>query len=242
MKALRAQSLAEIRMTLQRRETLLLTVGIPLLLLVFYSKFKVMPVPGRPVDFVTPGILALCVMSTAFVSLSIATGFDRSYGVLRRLHVTPLGRQRLILSKVIGVLVVEVLQIFLVSLVALGLGWRPRGGALGALVVLLALLLATSAFAGIGLVLAGRLKGEVNLAASNGLYLVLLFVSGFISPPSNLPGFLTQLVTAVPSGALASGMHHVLGEGRGFGVANAVSLVIWSVAGPLVAARSFQFD
>ena len=35
-----------------------------------------------PVDFLVPGVLALAVMSTAMVSLGIATGFERRYGVL----------------------------------------------------------------------------------------------------------------------------------------------------------------
>ena len=46
----------------------------------------------------------------------------------------------------------------------------------------------TVAFAGIGLALAGRLRGEVNLAAANGLYLVLLLLGGMIFPLDELPG------------------------------------------------------
>ena len=35
-----------------------------------------------PVDLLTPGVLALAVMSTAFTSVAIATGFERRYGVI----------------------------------------------------------------------------------------------------------------------------------------------------------------
>ena len=45
-----------------------------------------------PVDTLTPGILALAVMSTSFTSLAIATGFERRYGVLKRLGSSPLPR------------------------------------------------------------------------------------------------------------------------------------------------------
>jgi len=79
-------------MTIRRGETLLLTIGIPVLLLVFFSLARVTTTPTvHRVDFIAPGILALCVLSTSLVALSIATGFERSFGVLRRLHVTPLG-------------------------------------------------------------------------------------------------------------------------------------------------------
>ncbi len=103
-----AQTRAEVTMTLRRGETLLLTVGIPVLLLLFFSLTHVTTTPRtHRVDFVAPGVLALCVLSTSLVALSIATGFERSSGVLRRLHVTPLGQGRLIGAKIGGVLVTE---------------------------------------------------------------------------------------------------------------------------------------
>ena len=50
---------------------------------------------SRPlVDIFTPGVLALAVMSTAFTSLAIATGFERRYGVIKRLGSSPLPRVR----------------------------------------------------------------------------------------------------------------------------------------------------
>ena len=79
MRAWWAQSRAEVRMTLRRGETLLLTVGIPVVLLVFFSLTKVTSTPTTSrVDFIAPGILALCVLSTSLVALSIATGFERA--------------------------------------------------------------------------------------------------------------------------------------------------------------------
>jgi len=124
-----AQSRAEVRMTLRRGETLLLTVGIPILLLVFFSLTKVVSTPTTSrVDFIAPGVLALCVLSTSLVALSIATGFERSYGVLRRLHVTPLGTRRLIGAKIAGVLVTEALQVIILAVVAFALSWRPAVG------------------------------------------------------------------------------------------------------------------
>ncbi len=47
-------------------------------------------VVAERVDFLVPGILALCVMSTAFTSLAIATGYERRYGALKRLAASPL--------------------------------------------------------------------------------------------------------------------------------------------------------
>ena len=54
---------------------------------------------------------------------------------------------------------------------------------------------------GIGLALAGRLRGEVNLAAANGLYLVLLLLGGMVFPLDELPAWLRAVSPALPSGA-----------------------------------------
>jgi len=230
-------------MTIRRGETLLLTIGIPVLLLLFFSLTHVTSTPAtNRVNFVAPGILALCVLSTSLVALSIATGFERSSGVLRRLHVTPLGQRRLIGAKISGVVVTEVIQIAVLSLVALLIQWRPSGGLTGALEVVVALLLGSAGCAGIGLAFAGRLRAEVNLAASNGLYLVLLLLSGIVVPLSSLPSAIRSVVIALPSGAMAEALHRVLGQGRAPSGADWISLAVWAVIAPLLAARTFRFD
>ena len=76
-----------------------------------------------------------------------------------------------------------------------------------------ALLLGSVGFAGIGLALAGSLRAEVNLAASNGLYLVLLLLSGIVVPLTSLPLVVRRIVIALPSGALAQALHRILGHG-----------------------------
>jgi ABC-2 type transport system permease protein len=243
MRALVAQSRAEVTMTVRRGETLLLTIGIPVFLLVFLTEVHVTAAPADTrIDFIAPGIIALCVMSTSMVALSITTGYERTYGVLRRLHVTPLGRPRLITAKVAGVLVVEVVQITIVSIVAGILGWGPLGGGAGTLVAAGLVVLATVGFAGIGLGLAGRLRAEVNLAAVNGLYIVLLLAGGFFIPLASLPTWLQHLAVATPAGALSDGLHRTLGHGTAPTIADVVSLAAWAVIAPVIAARTFRFD
>ena len=76
MKLLRAQLGSELIVLLRNCEQLLLIVGIPVLLLTFFSVVDLLPTgDDTSVDFLLPGIIALAVMSTAMVSLGIATGF-----------------------------------------------------------------------------------------------------------------------------------------------------------------------
>lgn len=240
MSALAAQARAEILMTVRRGESLLVTLGIPVLLLVFFTLVPVLPTgPGAPVDFLTPGVLALAVMSTAMVSLGIATGFERGYGVLKRLGTTPLGRPALLGAKMAAVLGVEVLQAVVLLAVAVGLGWSPAGDP-GPGVA--AALLATAAFSGIGLLLAGTLRAEVNLAVANGLYLVLLLLGGMVFSLSKLPSGLGTLAKALPSTALAQLLSASLGSSGSAGVEPWVVLACWAVGAPLAAALSFRWE
>jgi len=238
-----AQTRAEVRMNIRRGETLLLTLGIPVGLLVFFSLVKVTTIPGPSrINFLAPGILALCVLSTSLVALSISTGFERSYGVLRRLHVTPLGQRRLIGAKIAGVLVTEAIQVVVLSGVALVLGWRPVGGWSAGVLVTGALILGSAGCAGIGLLLAGRLRAEVNLAAANGLYLLLLLLSGIVIPLSSLPDAQGRVVLWSPSGAMADVVHQVLGTGATPSGRDWLALSLWAVFAPLLASRTFTFD
>jgi ABC-2 type transport system permease protein len=242
VRALREQVAAEITMTLQRGETLLVTLGIPAFLLVFFSEVHVLPTGDRhPIDFLAPGVLALAVMSTAMVSLGIATGFERSYGVLKRLGSTPLGRPRLLAAKIVSVVAVEVVQVVVLVAIAIGLGWRPHTSA-GLAVV--AELLATVAFAGIGLTMAGALKAEINLALSNGVYLVLLLIGGIVFPVSKLGGF-AVVARALPAAALSRALQATLGGGGTAGAVPAeawIVLAVWAVGAPVIAAVMFRWE
>ena len=105
---------------LRNGEQLLLAVVIPVIVLVGMVRGADrlgLDYDHPVVDVVTPGVLALAVMSTAFTSLAIATAFERRYGVLKRLGASPLPRSGLLLGKVCALLMVEVLQLLVLSLV-----------------------------------------------------------------------------------------------------------------------------
>jgi ABC-2 type transport system permease protein len=241
---LTAQTRAEIYMTLRRGETLLLTLGIPVVFLLFFSKVSVVSTPTpTPADFFVPGILSLAVMSTAMVSLGIATGFERGYGVLKRLGSTPLGRPRLLGAKIVTIVAVELLQAAVLLPIGLGLGWNPGGdGATAVPGALGAMLLGSSAFAGIGLLMAGTLRAEVNLAAANGLYLILLLLGGMIVPLSKLPSGLASIARLLPAAALSTALHATLGTGHPVPAESWAVLAVWAVTAPLAAALTFRWE
>ncbi|HEX7167658.1 MAG TPA: ABC transporter permease [Acidimicrobiales bacterium] len=239
-RALVAQARAEVAMTLRRGESVLLALGIPVVLLAFFSVVDVLPTGSDDaVGFLFPGILALAVMSTAMVGLAIATGFERHYLVLKRLGTTPLGRPRLLAAKTIAILVVEAIQVVVLLGEALLLGFDLGDARLGA--ALAAMALATVGFAGIGMLLAGTLPALTTLAAANGLYVVLLLLSGMLIPIGRLPGAVAGFARALPSGALADALHAAMAGGAVPGRAWLV-LAVWAVAAPAAAAAAFRWE
>lgn len=235
-----AQTAYEIRAVLRNGEQLLLTIVIPVLLLVLFSVTSLLDLgPGPRVDFLAPGIIALAVMSTAFTGQAIGTGFERRYGVLKRLGATPLPRSGLILAKTLSVVLVEVLQVAVLSAVALALGWNPAGNPAAALA---AVLLGTAAFSGFGLLMAGTLRAEATLAAANLVYLLLLMLGGVVFPLSRFPEGLRSVLEYLPISALTGALRAVLQQGAALPGKELLVLAVWAVAGLALAARFFRWE
>ena len=238
MKAFFAQARIELLLTMRRGESLLVTIGIPVGLLLFFSKIDLLSLDEPRATALAPGIAAVAVMATAMVSLGIATGFERHYLVLKRLGGTPLGRGRLIMAKILAVLVLESLQTAIIMMSASALGARYTARPF---VVLLAVLLGTAAFAGIGLLMAGTLKAELNLAASNASFLALLLLGGAVVPITSLPSAIGSAAKLLPLYPLTQ----IFRAGMSASSPNFsdwLVLIAWATAAPVLAASAFKWE
>ena len=233
----------ELRLLLRNGENLLVTLGIPVGLLLFFASVDVLPLPPRPVDFLLPGMLTVGVMGSAMVSLAISTGFERSYLVLKRLGATPLRRGELVAAKALAVGAILALQVIVLVAVAVALGWRLEGANLLRAGILGGggLLAGATAFAGIGMTLAGRLRALATLALVNALFVVLLLVSGVMFPLTSLPAPLAAAARLLPSAALGELLRSAF-AGAGEVVRPLVVLAAWAVIMPVVAAAVFRWD
>lgn len=239
-----AQAAQEARQLLRNGEQLMLTLIIPLLLLAAFSLEPLIDFGGgyTRIDFLAPGVIALAVMSTAFTSQAIATGFERRYGVLKRLGATPLSRTGLITAKTATVIAVELVQAAIILLVATALGWAPDARWAAVVTVPLLVLLGTAAFSGFALLLAGTLRAEATLAAANLIYVVLLGIGGVVFPLTKFPRGARPLLELLPTGALSTGLRDVLANAVVFPVRDVVTLAVWAVAGIVLAARFFRWE
>jgi len=239
-RALSAQAALEVRLTLRRGENLVVTLGIPVVLLVFLAA---VPTFGVDLEALVPGILCLALISTGLVSLGIATAFERGNGTLKRLAGSPLPRWALLLAKATAVALTAVVQVLLIAIVAAVLGWAPPGGIPAALLAAAPwLLLGLLASTGAGLLLAGLLRPEATLAVANGLYLLILLMGGVIVPLDALPAPIAAPASVLPPALMADLVRAATGASGSVEPWQAVGLLAWTVGFAVAALLTFRVD
>ncbi len=245
-KMVAAQASLELRTLVRNGEQLILTLIIPVLLLLAFGHEAIVSLSslgsGSRIDFVVPGILALAVLSTAFTSLAIGTGFERRYGVLKRLGASPLSRRGLIAAKTITVLTVELAQSALVLLVGALLGWSPHAAGSAVIWVPVLLLAGTAAFTGLAMLMAGTLRAEGTLAGANLLYLIMLGLGGILFPLTKFPAGARPVLKLLPADALSDGLRSLLEHSSGLPAADLLVLCVWAAVGITLAARTFRWE
>jgi ABC-2 type transport system permease protein len=239
LQSIRAQTAMELQLALRRGESVLLTLIVPPVLLAFLGSVGPLAgVTGRSLDALVPGIATLAVISSAMVSLGIATAFERYYGVLKRLGSTPLPRSGLIVAKITAVLLLEVAQIGMIAAIArFYLRWTPPASWWAAIPVLI---LGTCCFASLGLLMAGTLRAETTLALANGLYLLFLLVGGLVVPIDVLPGWLRELARWLPAYAMDDLLTAALV--RGVIDSSVLPLLVWSTLALVATIRYFRWE
>lgn len=249
-RSIAALATLEVRLLARRGENVLVALVVPVAILLFFGGTSVGPgLGGLPLEetrrALVPGSIALAIIAAGLVNLGIATAYERSYGVLKRLGGAPIPRWGLLAAKVAALLALELVQVVLLVVIAsVAFGWSP-GPAWSPILAAVAVVLGTIAFAALGLLLAGTLRAEATLAMANGLFLAFLMLGGLVVPVEQLPGFLQPIGAALPATALSGLLRIALDSG----VAGSVDpigplavLLIWSVAAGLLAVRLFRWE
>jgi ABC-2 type transport system permease protein len=236
-----AQARFETKLLLRNGEQLLLAIIIPALMLIAFAAEPIGTITGggSRIDYYAPGIIGMAVLSTAFTSQAIATGFERRYSVLKRLGATPLPRWGLLAGKALSILMVECVQLILLIAIALVMGWSPHGDPAA---VLLLLVLGTAAFSGLALWLAGALRAEATLAVANFVFLVFIGIGGVVVPLDKFGHGAQSVLQFLPISALTNGLRDVLQHSSAMPWGPLGILAAWAVIAIAGAARFFKWE
>jgi ABC-2 type transport system permease protein len=232
------QTRMELALTARRGEAVVLAMGVPLLVLLGAGLTTVTTLPTDDrIGYVVPGVLALTVMSTAFTGQAITTGYERSYGVLKRLGASPLTRPGLLAAKTGAILCLIAVQVLVLAAVGIIVGWRPQGGQLLSAVAVT--VLAAAAYCGLALLLASVLRPETTTAAATLLYVLMLAAGGIMFPAPDLgPGGYALL----PLADHAEALRDTLTAGVPVPTGIWLSLAGWACASLFGAARYFTWE
>ncbi|GAA3345569.1 ABC transporter permease [Amorphoplanes nipponensis] len=235
---LRSQIRMELLLTARRGEAVVLAMGVPLLVLLGAGLTRATNVPGDDrLGFVVPGVLALTVMSTAFTGQAITTGYERGYGVLKRLGASPLTRPGLLFSKTAAILCLVAVQVLVLALVGVAVGWRPELSEL--LPAIGVTVLATAAYCGLALLIASVLRPETTTAAATLIYVLMLAAGGimFAAPDLGTAGHFL-----LPLAAHAEALRDTLTNGAAVPASIWLSLTLWAAVALTAAARKFRWE
>jgi len=148
------------------------------------------------VSFLVPGIVSMTILfSSMFAAISIV--WDREFGFLKELLVSPVPRTMIVLSKMISASVTALLEVTITLIVAPLLG--ARFSILGALAAIPLLVIFGMGVTALGVVVASRMKTFEGFGAIvNFLIQPLFFFSGALYPVEGLPPSLALVVRLNP--------------------------------------------
>jgi ABC-2 type transport system permease protein len=214
---------------------------LPLLLLAIFG--AIFAGERKNLDVVVPGIAAMCVMSATFTALAYNVTMLRERGILKRLRGTPLPPTAYfggVAAHAVTNTVLEVGIVIVAGRVVFGVAWPSDW-----LALLVFIALGVVCFSALGVALAHAIPNfESAPAYVNAVFLPTIIIAGVFYDAANAPRALRDVADVLPLKHLIDGMSGAMVKHQGLadhGVALLV-LVLWGVAGTILAVRGFSWE
>jgi ABC-2 type transport system permease protein len=159
---------------------------------------------GAYLQYILPGMLVMSVLfTTVYAGVSLNT--DLTKGVVDRFRSLPIWRPAPLLGSLLGDAVRYVIAGTVIIVLGVALGYRPEGGAVGALLALALVVVFSFGLSWVFSVL-GLLMRSPNAVMNAGFMAIfpLTFLSNVFVDPSTLPGPLQAFVDVNPISVLAT--------------------------------------
>ena len=214
---------------------------LPLLLLAMFG--AVFSGEQDQLDVVVPGIAGMSVMAATFVALAYNLTFLRERGILKRLRGTPLPSSAYLAGIAANAIANTVLQVAVVIVAGRAFFGIPWPGDWLALIVFVAA--GVVCFASLGVALSHAIPNSESAPAYvNAVFLPMIMLAGVFYDDEDAPAVLRDLAEAMPLKHLIDGLSGamVAGEGLADHVVALVALLLWGVAGVVLAVRGFSWE
>jgi ABC-2 type transport system permease protein len=191
-----------------------------------------------------PAILALAIVNSTFVNLTIWVTIARDRGQLKRLRATPVPPWAVVAGRALNALAIAAVMTVVVCGVGVVLyGVRLPGNALPG--ALLTLVVGVISFAALGFAAAALVPSE-NAATpiAQAIVLPLEFISGIFVPSDQIPKWMLDVASVFPIKPLFDSLLHAFNPhttGPGILWGKLAVLVAWGVVGTVVALRFFRW-
>lgn len=198
---------------------------------------------SRYIDFLVPGLLGMNIMGTGMWSIGFSVVNARLKKLLKRFLATPMRKSHYLAAQFLSRLVFLVAEVTIVAIFA----WLVFDVAIRGSIALFAItcLIGGSAFAGVGLLIASRVK---TLEAISGLMNVVMMpmwiCSGVFFSYERFPDAVKPLIRALPLTALNDALRAVVNDGYGFTqIAPQLAILLaWTVVSALVGLKIFRWQ
>jgi ABC-2 type transport system permease protein len=246
----------ELKTFFRRREAVVFTFALPVILLVIFGSIFHGTVPHTDVSFrqyFTAGIIASGIMSVTFVNLGISIAMERDDGTLKRLAGIPMPKVVYFAGKALSGLVISVIEVAILLVIGVALyGLKLPGTAARWVTFGWVFVLGVAACTMIGIAASSLPRSGRSAAAVLNLpYLVLQFISGVYFPFSSLPKAMQDIAAVfplkwmcqglrsvfLPDSLLAAEPAHAWELGK-----TALVLVAWLVGSLILCLRTFRWQ
>jgi ABC-2 type transport system permease protein len=246
----------ELKTFFRRREAVVFTFALPVILLVIFGAVFHGNVAGTDVSFrqyFTAGIIASGIMSVTFVNLGVSIAMERDDGTLKRLVGTPMPKAAYFAGKALSGLVISVLEVAILLVIGVGFyGLTLPNTAQRWVTFVWVFLLGVASCTMLGIAASSVPRSGRSAAAVLNLpYLVLQFISGVYFPFSSLPKTMQTIAALFPLKWMCQGLRSVflpdsllVAEPAHSWELGKVALVLvaWTVGCLVVCLRTFRWQ
>ena len=193
--------LRDLKRYVRARSRILGSLGMPIFFLAFLGMgFRRAQIPSLSgisyIDFLAPGVVSMVVLFTGTFS-GVSIVWDRQFGFLREIMVSPMSRTTIALGRTLGGATTAIIQGFIMLGVSSLIGFRPE--ILGIIYSLIFMILIAISFTGMGIAISTLMEDIHGFQlVINFFVFPIFFLSGALFPVGEFPQYIRFLAYVNP--------------------------------------------